>query len=123
VRILFNQLTQEVDYERYNSRVIDLFDFVYGVCGRSHKLNMVDIRMINRVSRISALLYGSVEWNEEMGDCLFLAFLTFEEPPQVFCGTPLDSTFKEFKEMFDIEWTHFIRLDFNNLIDQAMSKP
>jgi hypothetical protein len=56
------------------------------------------------------------EWKEEFGDCIFFHFHSFEESPNVYCGSPLDV----FEGYFDEEyWTHFIRLDFNSIFKQA----
>lgn len=64
-------------------------------------------------------LYPTNEWTEEMGDCLFFCFVTFDEPPEVYVGCPLDSGFQEYEGMFGLEWSHFIKLDFNEIFDQA----
>lgn len=71
------------------------------------------------MNRERVKLYKTEDWHKDMGDCLFFAFLSMQEPPQVYCGTPLDSMFNQFKEMFNIEWTHFIQLDFNHIFEQT----
>jgi len=57
-------------------------------------------------------LYETSEWHEDFGDCIFFHFPSFEEPPEVYCGSPLNSDWDE-------KFTHFIRLDFNDIFRQA----
>ena len=56
------------------------------------------------------------DYHEDYGDCLFFHFDTFEEPPKVYCGSPLDCDFDE------TYWNFFTRdVDFNSAIKQAES--
>ncbi len=55
------------------------------------------------------------DYHQDYGNCLFFHFETFEEPPTVICGSPLDSVFEE--DFF----THFVKdFDFNDLFEQAI---
>jgi len=63
----------------------------------------------------SRRLHKISEWSEEFGDCLFFYFPSFEEPPEVLCTTPESSD-------WDDRFSHFIRLDFNDIIEQAMER-
>ena len=65
---------------------------------------------------MSSELHKTEDWHEDMGDCIFFHFGTFEEPPTVLCSTPLSS---DFEEDGDEYWTHFVQLDFNNIFEQA----
>ena len=60
-------------------------------------------------------LEKSEDWYEDYGDCLFFHFPTFEEPPESYIGSPLETD-------FDHEyWTHFTKdVDFNLIIAQAI---
>lgn len=62
-------------------------------------------------------LFLTDEWHEDMHDCLFFHFNSFEEPPEVLFSSPLCSDFDEEGEDY---WTHFIRLDGNDIIEQAI---
>lgn len=55
------------------------------------------------------------DYHEGYGDCIFFHFYSFQEPPDVCCGSPLDY---EWDEKY---WTHFIALDFNHIFTQAMN--
>lgn len=58
-------------------------------------------------------------WHEDLGDCLFFHFHTFEEPPECICSTPGSSDFDEFGDGY---WTHYVEdFNFNDLFDQAES--
>jgi hypothetical protein len=58
-------------------------------------------------------LMAAKEYHEDFGDCLFFHFGNFDEPPDVCCGSPLN-------DYWDNEyWSHFIRFDFNQVMDQA----
>ncbi len=58
-------------------------------------------------------LYKSDDYHEDYGDCIFFHFENFEEYPDIRIGSPLDDRWKN-----DC-WTHFIRFDFNDILDQA----
>ena len=60
-------------------------------------------------------LYNTEEWHEDFGDCLFFHFWSLEEAPQVICTTPLSSDYQRYVSKY---WTHFIRLDFNDIFEQ-----
>lgn len=61
-------------------------------------------------------LQPTSEWFEDYSDCLFFHFDDFESAPIAWCGSPLD-------DFFDNSfWTHFIRLEFNSIIEQAMAQ-
>lgn len=55
------------------------------------------------------------DYHEDYGDCLFFHFPSFEEPPDVYIGSPHHTD-------FDHElWTHFTKdVDFNLIIGQAI---
>jgi hypothetical protein len=54
------------------------------------------------------------DYHEDYGDCLFFHFDSFEEPPKVYCGSPLDSGFD------GAYWGYFTRdVDLNSVIEQA----
>lgn len=62
-------------------------------------------------------LHPVSDWHEEYGDCLFFHFDSFDEPPQVCCDSPLTIE-PEFDEKY---WTHFVRFDFNAVINAAIA--
>jgi hypothetical protein len=63
---------------------------------------------------MSFSLRKSEDWHEDKGPCLFFHFESFDEPPDVCCGGPLDTDWD------DAYWTHFIEdFDFNLLFKQA----
>ncbi len=63
----------------------------------------------------SIKVYEDWEYQEDFGDCVFFNFPSFDGPPEVFCGSPIDSDWDE-------SFTHFIRLDFDDIIRQAGAK-
>lgn len=65
--------------------------------------------------RDKCTLYPLSDWHEELGDCLFFHFDDFESPPTVVCASPNDDVFDE------SFWTHFTHVDFNHIMDQAMT--
>jgi len=65
-------------------------------------------------------LYKTEEWHEDFGDCVFFNFINFKEPPTVICTCPLSSDFMATGG--EMTWTHFIKLDFNDIFDQAQGK-
>lgn len=62
-------------------------------------------------------LYPTDEWSEDLGDCIFFHFPSFEEPPEVINSHPNCSDFDENGVEY---WTHFIMVDFNRIIEQAI---
>jgi len=58
-------------------------------------------------------LYKSDDYHEDYGECIFFHFYSFEEPADICSGSPLDNGWD------DEYWTHFIRLDFNDIFKQA----
>ncbi|MGZ4953602.1 MAG: hypothetical protein ACXV8Q_00700 [Methylobacter sp.] len=54
------------------------------------------------------------DWHEDMGTCLFFHFHSFEEPPEVYCGQPIETD-------FDSDyWAYFIKdMPFNSIFEQA----
>lgn len=86
----------------------------------AHHFFMAMLNPGNHKAVVSKMLWATGlqptdEWHEDFGDCLFFHFENFEEPPTVTCATPLETGFN------DGEWTHFIRIDLNNVIAQAAS--
>lgn len=70
----------------------------------------------DEIDRDIVKVYKTEEWFEEMSECLFFSFATFEEYPEVYAGNPDD-------EDFDADqWTHFIILDFNDIIHQVKAR-
>ncbi|MFC5475755.1 hypothetical protein [Paraherbaspirillum soli] len=60
--------------------------------------------------------YATDEYDANFGNCLFLHFDNAEAPPDVYCGSPL-----EVYPPFDAKyWTHFVRFDFNAVINAAL---
>lgn len=60
-----------------------------------------------------AKLRFTEEHHEELGNCLFFHFNSFEEPPETTVASTMDHG-------FDAEyWTHFIEFDFNPIFEQA----
>lgn len=60
------------------------------------------------------------EWHEDDGDCLFIHFATFQEPPDTYCGTPLDELW--YRSGGEKYWTHFIVIDWNAVIEKIQSE-
>ena len=60
-------------------------------------------------------LQKTEDYHEDDGDCLFFHFPSFEEPCEVYVGSPLEID-------FDHEhWTHFTAdMDWNYIINQAI---
>jgi hypothetical protein len=60
-------------------------------------------------------LLQTKDYHEDDGCCLFFNFPTFEEPPDVYCGSALDCDFDE------DYWQYYVKdFDFNSLIAQAI---
>lgn len=59
-------------------------------------------------------LHKANEYHEDYGDCIFFHFYNFQEPPDVCLGSPLNLGWD------DEYWTHFIRIDFNEIFNQAI---
>lgn len=60
-----------------------------------------------------AKLKFTEEHHEDLGNCLFFHFNSFEEPPETTVASTADTD-------FDFEyWTHFIKFDFNPIFEQA----
>jgi hypothetical protein len=55
-------------------------------------------------------VHAIADYHEDFGAVLMFHTDSFEEPPTVSCGSPLDSNFKEGY------WTHFTRFDFNAVL-------
>lgn len=72
------------------------------------------------MSKTKTKLYKTEDWHEELNSCIFFHFENFNEPPETLCSSPTSS---DFEALGDKYWTHFIQIDFNNLFDQAETKP
>ena len=60
-------------------------------------------------------LHKTEDYHEDDGNCIFFHFVTFEEPPEVYCGSALETDFNE------EYWNYYVKdFDFNNIFDQAM---
>jgi hypothetical protein len=59
-------------------------------------------------------VFETDDWHEDLGTCLFFHFHSFEEPPEVYCGSPLGTD-------FDSDyWAYFIKgMPFNIIFEQA----
>lgn len=67
--------------------------------------------MINKV-------YSIDDWCEDYGNVLLLHFPTFDEPPESLVSSPNCSDFEENPIGY---WSHFIILDLNSVIEQAIA--
>jgi hypothetical protein len=73
------------------------------------------VEPVSEDKRDAERLRPADEYHEDYHDVLWFAFPSFCEPPQCYVGSPL-----EVSPEFDSDhWTHFIRLDFNDIIGQA----
>jgi len=62
------------------------------------------------------ILLKADKYHEDFSDCLFFHFENFEEPPDICCGSPLDTGWDE------TYWTHFVRFDFNEIFLKKAEK-
>lgn len=67
---------------------------------------------------MSHVLHKTEDWHEEIGDCVFFHFNSFEESPEVLCSNPLSSDFDSEDEGY---WTHFVTMNLNLIIEQAIA--
>lgn len=80
---------------------------------QQHRVSKVE--PVSEDKRDAERLRPADEYDEEYSDVLWFAFPSFCEAPQCYVGSPL-----EVSPEFDSEhWTHFVRMDFNDIIGQA----
>jgi len=59
-------------------------------------------------------LHKTEDYHEDFGNCLFFHFETFEEPPELYCGSTNEVNFNE------EYWNYFVKdFDFNSIFEQA----
>ena len=84
-----------------------------GSCCHPGRARLDRAEQDNARPRAALALRNADEYHEGCGECLFFHFEAFDEPPDVCCGSPLDTGWEH------DYWTHFVRFDFNAVIEQA----